>query len=202
MNKENDSRTYAESLLQKYFKTFDYPFTAHQLNSYDQFVANDIPSIIKSSNPILLLEDKIANTDEYAYRIEIYIGGIEGNKFYVGTPTISLKDGNDIRIMYPNEARLRNLTYASNVEADITVKITFTRYNSSGKLESNTVLLSYAPADGLDPAEYIPISDISYLSSVGSSAVRTILSTPSSFTKPLEDIGTRNISKSKFVFVE
>ena len=91
MNKENDSRTYAESLLQKYFKTFEYPFTAHQLNSYDQFVANDIPSIIKSSNPILLLEDKIGNTDEYAYRIEIYIGGIEGNKFYIGTPTVSLK---------------------------------------------------------------------------------------------------------------
>ena len=141
MNKENDSRTYAESLLQKYFKTFEYPFTAHQLNSYDQFVANDIPSIIKSSNPILLLEDKIGNTDEYAYRIEIYIGGIEGNKFYIGTPTVSLKDGNEVRVMYPNEARLRNLTYASNVEADITIKITFTRYNSSGKLESNTVLL-------------------------------------------------------------
>ena len=69
-------------------------------------------------------------------------------------------------------------------------------------VNAKTVLLSYAPAEGLEPAEYIPISDISYLSSVGSSAVRTILSTPSSFTKPLEDIGTRNISKSKFVFVE
>lgn len=138
---ENDSRTYAEEMLKKYFKTFEYPFTAHQLNSFDQFVANDIPSIIKSSNPILLLEDKIGNTDEYAYRIEIFIGGIEGNQLYIGTPTVSLKDNKEIRVMYPNEARLRNLTYASNVEADILVKITFTRYNSSNKLESSTVLL-------------------------------------------------------------
>uniref|UniRef100_A0A6C0D7D4 DNA-directed RNA polymerase n=1 Tax=viral metagenome TaxID=1070528 RepID=A0A6C0D7D4_9ZZZZ len=138
---ENDSRTYAEEMLKKYFKTFEYPFTAHQLNSFDQFVANDMPSIIKSSNPILLLEDKIGNTDEYAYRIEIFIGGIEGNQLYIGTPTVSLRDNKEVRVMYPNEARLRNLTYASNIEADISIKITFTRYNSSGKLESNTILL-------------------------------------------------------------
>ena len=55
---ENDSRTYAEEMLKKYFKTFEYPFTAHQLNSFDQFVANDIPSIIKSSNPILFSDLK------------------------------------------------------------------------------------------------------------------------------------------------
>ena len=63
-------------------------------------------------------------------------------------------------------------------------------------------LLSYAPADGLDPAENIPTSDISYLSSVGSSAVNTILFIPSSFTNPLEDIGTLNISKSNDSLVE
>ena len=138
---EYDSRKIASHLLKTYFKTFDYPFTAHQINSYDQFISNDIPSIIKSSNPILLLEDKIGNTDEYAYRVEIFIGGIEGNQFYIGTPTVSLKNDSEVRVMYPNEARLRNLTYASIVEADIVVKITFTRYNSSGKLESNIVLL-------------------------------------------------------------
>ena len=63
-------------------------------------------------------------------------------------------------------------------------------------------LLSYAPADGLDPAENIPTSDISYLSSVGSSAVNTILFIPDSFTNPLEDIGILNISKSKDCLAE
>ena len=62
-------------------------------------------------------------------------------------------------------------------------------------------MLSYAPADGLDPAEYSPTSDISYLSSVGSSAVNTILLTPFSLTNPLEETGTLNISKSRASFV-
>ena len=70
----------------------------------------------------------------------------------------------------------------------------------SADVKENTVLLSFAPAEGFDPAEYKPTSVISYLSSVGSSAVSTILSIPSSFTKPLEDIGTLNISKSRFSF--
>ena len=136
-----DSRSYAQKLLNRYFKTFEYPFTHHQLNSYNEFIAKDIPAIIKANNPILLLENKIANTDEYAYKIEIFIGGIEGNKFYIGTPTISLKNDKEIRVMYPNEARLRNLTYGSNIETDITVRITFTRQNDQGKLESTIVLL-------------------------------------------------------------
>ena len=60
----------------------------------------------------------------------------------------------------------------------------------SAVVNEKTVLLSYAPADGLDPAEYKPISVISYRSSVGSSAVRTILFNPDSLTNPLEDMGT------------
>lgn len=42
----------------------------------------------------------------------------------MGTPTISLDRGNDVRLLFPNEARLRNLTYAVQIEADITVRVT------------------------------------------------------------------------------
>ena len=136
-----DSRYYAESLLKKYFKTFSYPFTHHQINSFDQFVSNDIPAIIKAANPILLLEEKIGNTDEYAYKVEIFIGGLNGDQFFIGSPTVSLKNNEEIRILYPNEARLRNLTYASTVEASVLVKLTFTRPNENGKLEKHVVLL-------------------------------------------------------------
>ena len=136
-----DSRIYAQKLLNRYFKSFEYPFTHHQLSSYNEFISNDIPAIIKANNPILLLENKIGNTDEYAYKVEIFIGNLDGNAFYIGTPTISLKNDKEIRVMYPNEARLRNLSYVSNVETDITVRITFTRQNEQGKLESTSVLL-------------------------------------------------------------
>ena len=156
-----DSRIYAENLLNKYFKTFDYPYTHHQINSYDQFISNDIPAIIKSSNPILLLEDKIGTftendvtTDEYAYKVEIFIGGLNGDKFTIGTPSISLKQNTEIRCLYPNEARLRNLSYASSIEADIVIRVTFTRV-VGGKVERTVVLL-----DDKDYLKRVPLFQI------------------------------------------
>jgi len=146
MERNTDSRTYAELLLKNYFKTFPYPFTHHQINSFDQFVGTDIPAIIKAANPILLLQQRIGTSDEFSYKVEIFIGGLEGDKFYIGTPSLSLKEGQEVRVLYPNEARLRNLTYASSVEADITIRVTFVRPNPSGKLEKQIVLL-----DSQDP---------------------------------------------------
>jgi len=136
----SDSRVLAEKMLKTYFTTFDYPFTHHQLNSYDQFIANDIPAIIKYSNPILLLQEKLGNTDEYKYRVEIFIGGLNGDQFYIGTPTVSLKNETEVRVLYPNEARLRNLTYATNIEADVVIRLTFMSYVDN-KLVPTVVLM-------------------------------------------------------------
>lgn len=152
-----DSRYYAESLLKKYFKTFSYPFTHHQINSFDQFVSNDISAIIKAANPILLLEEKIGNTDEYAYKVEIFIGGLNGDQFFIGTPTLSLKNNEEIRVLYPNEARLRNLTYASTVEAAILIRVTFVRPNEYGKLEKHVVLLDSSTVKEYDYLARFPL---------------------------------------------
>jgi DNA-directed RNA polymerase II subunit RPB2 len=145
-------------ILDKYFKTFSYPFTHHQINSYDQFISKDIPAIIKSENPILILQEPIGThnkKDIYAYQIEIFIGGVEGDRFYIGTPTLSLKNSEEVRLLFPNEARLRNLSYTCNVEVDIFVRVTFTTLNPSGGNPTKTVVL-------LDPA----LEKYSYLSKV------------------------------------
>jgi len=139
-----DSRKISEQLIETYFKTFEYPFTHHQINSYDQFISSDIPAIIKSYNPIIMLQDFIGTDKEegdiYSYTTHIYIGGLNGDRFYVGTPTISLKD--DTRVLFPNEARLRNLTYSSNVQVDIVIKITFASLDpSKGRPIKRTVIL-------------------------------------------------------------
>jgi len=159
-NQSFDSRYYAETLLNKYFKSFSYPFTHHQINSYDEFIAYDIPAIIKTSNPILLLEEKIVNTDEFAYKVEIFVGGLNGDQFFIGTPTVSLKGNDEIRTLYPNEARLRNLTYSSSVEANILVRITFTRPNESGKLEKYVVLFDSSNDKKYDYLARIPLFQI------------------------------------------
>jgi len=143
-----DSRQIARQLIEKYYKTFSYPFTHHHINSFDQFISSDIPAIIKSFNPTIILQDKIGtfknkNNDEdiYQYTTEIFIGGLEGDRYYIGTPTISLKDNTEVRVLFPNEARLRNLTYASNIEVDIVIKITFSTPNPSRGPPIKTVVI-------------------------------------------------------------
>jgi DNA-directed RNA polymerase II subunit RPB2 len=123
----DQSRDLSRSLIDRYFRTVTYPYTRHHIDSYDQFLQEDLTSIIRSQNPILILKDLIdESTSTYKYRVEIFIGGEDGTAIEIGTPTISLQNANDIRILYPNEARLRNITYASSVYADILVKITYT----------------------------------------------------------------------------
>ena len=58
------------------------------------------------------------------YRIEIFVGGLNGDEIDIGTPTISLQKTKEVRVLFPNEARLRNLTYASTVYANVLVRIT------------------------------------------------------------------------------
>jgi len=123
----DESRELSRQLIDRYFRTVPYPYTRHHIDSYDQFLQQDLISIIKSQNPILILKDLInEKTNTYKYKVEIFVGGENGNAIEIGTPTVSLQNTEEVRVLYPNEARLRNLTYCSNVYADIVVKITYT----------------------------------------------------------------------------
>ena len=122
----DQARQLSRDLIDKYFRTVGYPYTRHHIDSYDQFLQQDMISIIQSQNPILILKDQLhAERNEYKYRVEIYVGGESGTEIEIGTPTVSLQDAKEVRVLYPNEARLRNMTYASTVYATLLVKITF-----------------------------------------------------------------------------
>jgi hypothetical protein len=124
----NPNTKLSRELLQTYFETFDYPFTRHHIDSYDQFLQEDLISIIRSQNPVIILKDLIDDrTSLYRYRVEIYIGGESGNEIEIGTPTLFHQLQQEVRVLFPNEARLRNLTYASTVYANITVKIQYVK---------------------------------------------------------------------------
>jgi DNA-directed RNA polymerase II subunit RPB2 len=110
-----------------YFRTVPYPYTRHHIDSFDQFLQQDLISIIKSQNPILILKDLInEKTNTYKYKVEIFIGGEDGMAIEIGTPTISLQNTDEVRVLFPNEARLRNLNICLTVYADIIVKIAYT----------------------------------------------------------------------------
>lgn len=119
----NQAVELAKKLLRSYFQTSEYPFTAHHIDSYDQFLSEGIPSILRGRNPLTIVKDQIKGTEDYRYNIEIYIGGLKGDGVYIGTPTVTLQKTEEIRLLLPNEARLRNLTYASTILLDVTIKI-------------------------------------------------------------------------------
>lgn len=121
------ARELSRSLIDKYFRTTAYPYTRHHVDSYDQFLQQDLISIVRAQNPIMILKDLIdEKTSTYKYEVKIYVGGESGNEIEIGTPTVSLQNTDEVRVLYPNEARLRNLTYSSSVYADIVVKIKYT----------------------------------------------------------------------------
>jgi DNA-directed RNA polymerase II subunit RPB2 len=122
------ARAIASNLIHQYFTTQFNALTRHHIESYDQFLQRDLPNIIRAQNPIMILKnhkaEREAGKTDWTYKAEIYIGGEDGSEIFIGTPTTVLQQGNDVHLMYPNEARLRNLTYGVQVETNVTVRIT------------------------------------------------------------------------------
>lgn len=107
---------YVWSVLESYFKSDKYFLTKHHLSSYNDFVSNKIVSTINALNPIITIK----NTPDVTHEINVFIGGPTGQDIYINKPTI-VEDGKQ-RIMYPNEARLKDLTYQSEIFADIFIR--------------------------------------------------------------------------------
>ena len=126
----------APEILRKYFDEFANTFlTQHHIQSYEAFVFNEMPEIIFAENPITILKEPIAD-NKYAYKVELYIGGKVESKenlaIDVGSPSITLDNGKTVRRMFPNEAAIRDLTYAATFQADISIHITFTEEEGDG----------------------------------------------------------------------
>ena len=95
----------------------------HHLDSFDSFFFKGIPNIIKYYNPIVVIGSQIEinNTIE-TKEIHIYLGGKKADNIYYGKPIICEND-DEQHYMYPNEARLKNMTYACSIHYDIDVEV-------------------------------------------------------------------------------
>ena len=108
-------------ILDLYFKDHKYPFTGHHLDSYRNFVKVKIPEIIKSNNPITMIKMDDSNKN-LIVKVDIYIGGLNGDNIYVDRP-IAFENGTP-KLITPNDARMRNLTYETHLFTDVLVRIT------------------------------------------------------------------------------
>ena len=138
----------------------------HQLESFNNFLEIDIPEIIHNVNPIVIKGSPeiplagprsvlasatglsttaanaligqengipvVINSAEREYEVSVEFGKITLRK-----PTIFENNG-AVHPMLPNDARLRNLTYASPLNIDVHVTTTFIDNSNGGLRESKT----------------------------------------------------------------
>ena len=134
----------APEVLRAYYDDHPLTFlTNHHIQSYESFIFRELLDILHASNPITILKEPLdAAAGKYKYRAEIYVGGDVPTAaelgVYIAPPTVTLDAGKTIRRMFPNEARLRNLTYSATYLCDILVRMPFTTLNERGEYVGTT----------------------------------------------------------------
>ena len=117
-------------LIDTYFRDNEYYKSKHQLDSFNEFIyskTNGIEYIIKRENPLIIYKEPISDGTKFKYEISIYFGerfDKDGNKFsdnniFLSTPSIYDSNDKEMSYMFPNDARLRSLTYAMYIFCNI-----------------------------------------------------------------------------------
>ena len=124
-------------LIDKYFKDNPNNLVSHHLESYNEFFKNGIRRVFHENNPIRFIERQDESIESEA-RNEclLYLGGKDGTKIYYGKPIIY--DDHSSHYMFPNDARLRNMTYGITIHYDVEVDFI---YNVAGEKKIHSMVL-------------------------------------------------------------
>jgi len=112
------------NLIDKYFSDNPNNLVAHHLESYNIFCSNGINKIFHENNPIRFIEteDEESNSGKRNECL-LYLGGKDGSRIYFGKPVIY--DDTHTHYMYPNDARLRNMTYGTSIHYDVDIEFIY-----------------------------------------------------------------------------
>jgi DNA-directed RNA polymerase II subunit RPB2 len=152
--------TIAWNLIDKYFKDNPYNLVAHHLDSYNDFFSKGIFQIFQENNPIRFIERETESMNESEKTVKpksvkigdkenpseclLYLGGRKADKIYFGKPIIyDDLSPNGVpepypHYMYPNDARLRSMTYGLTIHYDVDVE--FNYYLNGEKIETKKTL--------------------------------------------------------------
>ena len=117
-------------VIQRLFEDDPQMMVRHHIDSYNDFFGKGIFKIFRERNPIILQKEQDPDTQEFNLRCELYLGGKNGDKVYFGKPIIY--DDDREHYMFPNEARLRNMTYGTTIHYDVDVVFKIAVPNSDG----------------------------------------------------------------------
>jgi len=123
-------------IISKFFKENPNFLVDHHLESYNRFVNNDIHQLITQNNPISFNKNlmKVDGEDMALHSCDIYIGGKQGEFIRFAKPI--LVENGEQNYLYPNLARLQNLTYAFSIIVDIEFE-----FKIKNTLEEKTVII-------------------------------------------------------------
>ena len=117
---ENDQ--YIETpwtIIESYFRGHHLErLVRHQLESYNNFVGYQIIKTIEMFNPVHIASEQDFDPISKKYSLELFV---TFENFNIYRPQIHENNG-AIKLMFPQEARLRNFTYASAMTIDINIK--------------------------------------------------------------------------------
>nr|QIS77008.1 DNA-directed RNA polymerase II subunit [Pterulaceae sp. CALD-2020a] len=99
-----------------------------QLDSFDEFVQNTMQELVEESGELVLdqYDQHTGQDSDVTRRYEIKFGQI-----YLSRPTITEADGTVVPI-FPQEARLRNLTYSAPLYIEMSKKVLLGKEDPSG----------------------------------------------------------------------
>ena len=107
------------TVIESYFNNHHLErLVCHQLESYNNFVGYQIIKTIDMFNPVCIKSEQDYDKESGKYLLETYI---TFENFHIYRPQIHENNG-AIKLMFPQEARLRNFTYASAMTVDINIK--------------------------------------------------------------------------------
>ena len=123
------------NIIENFFNDNPQVLVKHHIDSYNDFFRTGLKSIFKERNPVILQKEQDPDTNDFRYRCELYLGGKDGSKIYYGKPVIYDEDRE--HFMFPNEARLRNMTYGIAIHYDLDVE--FKIIDDNGNMKESTV---------------------------------------------------------------
>jgi DNA-directed RNA polymerase II subunit RPB2 len=107
-------------IINTYFRDNPKILAGHHIDSYNDFIKKGIFQIFRDLNPIRITARYDEKTDEFRSEALLYLGGRDGTRVYFGKPVIY--DDQQSHYMFPNEARLRNMTYGMTIHYDVEVE--------------------------------------------------------------------------------
>ena len=125
------------SVIDSYFAQNDHKqIMKHQLESFQQFMDCQLWQTVKQFNPVVIYHDY--NMEHNKHRVELHL---EFQDFSIGKPIIHENDGS-YKQMTPAIARLRHLTYASQLTINIHLKKIIRSGDALEKEDMDTLILN------------------------------------------------------------